>query len=61
LVLTLDHDAARDVSDANCGISGIDVLASGPRCAIRIDTQVFLVNFDFDVFVYLWINKQGSE
>src|SRR5688500_3055586 len=61
LVLTRDYDSRRKVRDAHGGVGGVDVLAAGARRAISIDSQVFVLNVDFDVFVDLGIDKQGSE
>ena len=45
------------MSDANSGVSGVDVLSAGAGGAISIDAQVFVLDFDFDVLVNLRINK----
>src|SRR5687767_7981811 len=61
LVLTLDHDARGEVGNAYRRVGSIDVLTAGACSSVGVDSQVFLSNFDFDVFVYFRINEQGSK
>ena len=53
--------SGRNVCDANCGVGGVDVLTAGAGCAISVNAQILFVDFHFDVFVNLRINKQRSK
>ena len=44
--LRFDHDAGRDVGDADGGVGFVDVLTAGARGAERVDTQIGRVDFD---------------
>ena len=46
LVLALDHDARRQVRDADGGIGLVDVLAAGAGGAIGVDAQVRRIQLD---------------
>src|SRR6185503_15870503 len=61
LVLAGDYNSGRHVCNAHCGIGSVDMLAAGTCCSIGIDTEIFVLNIDLDVFIDFWINKQGSE
>ena len=50
LVLALHHRAGWNVGDADGGVGGVDVLAAGSLCAVGIDTQIFVADFNVDFF-----------
>ena len=51
LILARHNDVGRQVCDAHGGVSGIYVLAAGAGRTIGIHTQIFFVDFNFDIFI----------
>src|SRR5579884_2764494 len=57
LVLALDHDAGRNVREANRRLRAVDVLAAGAAGPEHVHLQVFGLNVDFDVVVDLRVHE----
>jgi len=58
LVLRLNNGICWQVSNTNCGIRGVNALTARAGCAVRINTQVFLVDLNINL-VSLWENCNG--
>src|SRR4029079_1194312 len=61
LLLARHRDARRDVGDAHGRVGRVDVLAAGPRRAIRVDAALALVDLDVDVVVDHRVDPHGRE
>src|SRR5437870_5782057 len=61
LVLTGDNDTCWQVCDAHGRIRRVDMLSARTRRTISIDAQILLIYLDFDVFVNLRTDEQGSK
>jgi tetratricopeptide (TPR) repeat protein len=61
LILTLHHDAARQVGDANGGVRLVDVLPAGAGRAVGVDPQVRRVDLDFLDLVELGEDGNGDS
>ena len=60
-VLTLDDDPGREMGNADRRIGRIHVLPAFASRSIGIDSQVFFVDYDFNLVVDLRIDRYGSE
>src|SRR5205807_1302234 len=49
--LTMNHDAARHVGDADRAVGLVDVLPAGSGGAIGVDAQILVLDLDFDLLV----------
>ena len=60
-VLTRDHNAGRQVRDANRRIGDVDVLAAGTARAIRVDAKVLFVDVHIHVLGQLGPDEDRRE
>ena len=58
--LALDHHTRRDMRDAHCRVSLVDVLTAGTGGTIGIDAQVGGVDVEPIQFNEFWENRYGA-
>ena len=58
LVLTLHDYVGGEMRNAHGGIRRVDVLAARTGRAISVHPQIFVVDFDLDLFIDFGINKE---
>ena len=61
LVLALDHDAGRDVRNANGRVGLVDVLPAGAGGAIRVNAQIGRVHINFFDFIEFGEDCDGTS
>src|SRR5205085_5985755 len=59
--LTLNHDAARHVGDADRAVGLVDVLPAGAGGAVGVDAQVLVVDLDLDLLVDDRVDPDGGK
>ncbi len=61
LVLALHHDIGREVRDSDRGGRLVDVLPALPRSPVHIDSQIVVVDLDFDVLIHHRVHEHRRE
>ena len=61
LVLTLDDNVGRQMCNTYRRVGGVHVLATLSARTIRVDSELVLVDFDFNRIVDLGIHRNGSK
>ena len=61
LVLATGHDAGGDMGDAHRGIRGVDMLAAAAARAVRINTEIFRLDFDLNRIVNFRTHENAGE
>ena len=51
VILTRDHNIGWNMRDANGAFGFVDMLSTGTTGPIRVNAQIFVLNFDVDLVV----------
>src|SRR5690606_5183216 len=61
VVLTGDHDAGRQMGQADGAVGLVDVLPAGARGAVGVDAQILFVDLDLDAVVDHRVDPDAGE